>query len=360
MLTRQEQVFLEITKRRDRGIYLPLDVLNGENQKLRDLANFFFDELRTIVGLFDKSCNLPKTNFFIGLIDCESVGAFAAEVENCMYVGINKGTFLIFYNIFQIYMSFPEINKNIGDFSKEFCQKLFDKIPSKASDFKKNVNPNDSERTDYGHKLYFLSMLCIALHEVNHIKRGHLEIKKHLASDDFFSIQALELDADLSSTHMIISWLVQVNKNKNLINPKYSKYLNNLSISPEMFLTSVHVILYLDYVDYTWADNYKNKEHPPAALRVIAISEIIRNLLNLENETQGNVFYLVFPLVIQEVKNFFELLTNKNTRYEPRDQYNALISKNSDNYYYLEITSLRKNLMDKYKDLSLYPDPISS
>jgi hypothetical protein len=225
---------------------------------------------------------IPKIN--IDFIYNTELNAKAAKYNSNYFIGINCGTFFLAFDLFQRFMSSPNILPLIGNVKAEVqTKKIYN---AQLTDFKQlmiqernePISPNDQTRLMYAMLFTDRVMEFVFHHEYYHVVNGHLDLigenrKMFAISEnaaptiiDPIVMQTLEMDSDCNAVSRSINLLDSWVKTENKI-PVENLFYSDLETAISNWLFAVYTFFrifgFRDYTSYP-LPSYK---HPPSGIR---------------------------------------------------------------------------------------------
>jgi len=177
---------------------------------------FALTRIRWHLDIIRKQKEMPFPEIFISAVNNSRFGAKAIKFEGKYYIGIYIGTIKILEYLFMRILSSPNILKDLGDVSLEVHHdKIFSaRISDENHIIDDFVRPNCEKRRSLALQLISQAVHYLFLHELAHIRNGHLDLLDYLPNDSNLLVQAmtnkkefiplvsqtLEMDADAAAT----------------------------------------------------------------------------------------------------------------------------------------------------------------
>jgi hypothetical protein len=260
---------------------------------------------------------------YIDFIDNDKFNAVATKKEDRYYIGINWGSVLILYDLFQRIMTSPKIFPHIGDASKEEIKKIYNPLITEFSklilsnDLDRGLGPKDVERKSHAATLTSLAIGFLFLHEYGHILNGHIDLKGNLFnsfslsemendSNSFTPLnsQTIEVDADRFATTFSI-WFLDMSNHKNFESDTSAAEKFCLSHFEKQLETLSFAIYSLfrifDHKTHT-LDEMQKKSHPTEVIRLDMYFLVMHSILH---HRLGNKVNEIMAKTIVNVENAF-------------------------------------------------------
>ena len=246
--------------------------------------------------------SIKPLNPTVYVLDAFSLNAFAAIYKNQEFIGVNSGLILTLYQLFYRILAHPDILINIGDPSKEVEPPALKHLPTSLAHLRNvpPVIPRDPMRNMLADRMHVLAMTFLFVHEVAHLRNGHVdfaikyqlsksgpinvleEISPSVTHDINLTRQALELNADWFAITSLANTIINESK-------KFGKKAGFLSsmIELNVLLSSVYLGLRLFYdaeqSTSKWElGNLDSRTHLPTPIRFFVIFDMLMGHLMLQ------------------------------------------------------------------------------
>jgi hypothetical protein len=344
--------------------------LFGEFSKFFEYSKIeFYHIVKTI-----QSVNplLPSVN--IDFINNDGFNAVATKVGEKYYIGINWGSSLLLYDLFQRLMSNPSVFSNIGDNSKDEVKKIYNPHITNfstlmlASDTNEKAGPKDLERQAHASLLTSLAIRFLFLHEYGHIVNGHVDLKGNLFNS--FSIseiekaslmfsplnsQTIEMDADRFAATFSI-WFLDMSNHRDFYGDiaaaqKACRTYFEMNLE-NLFFSIYSLFRIFTYKQYS-LEELQKKSHPIEVIRQRIFFLVSDSILNKRfgdkiNEMMARTIYNVENAFSQISETKIDINPIKEAYDKEQSQYLNLIIENWNNvrpqltpYAYNELSPLQ-------------------
>jgi len=281
------------------GSFYDLNRLNGMpdiKASFQQVLTVCEDYIKELLAQYE---NPPKV--YIAFIDNPLLGAAVGKEGEEYFIGLYNGSIMILQGLFGRMLCSPKVLPLLGDVSKEEAQKinnpyiinavvLFDTIHNYPEHER---FPKDEDRRDGVILLSHLAMQFLALHELGHIVRGHIDYRLNngqstphedstihmvkIGGQSGLLSQGMEFDADFFATHNGMAFYS--NSFKGLELPLDGRMrVMGLWVFAVCSLFRVFGLIPNDAVQL---DDYS---HPPVGMRMYVLLSTYANRLQEESE----------------------------------------------------------------------------
>jgi len=205
------------------GSFYDLNRMNGmarEKAIYQEVLTNCEDYIKELLAQYE---NPPKV--YIAFIDNPLLGAAVGKEGDDYFIGLYNGSIMILHGLFGRMLCSPRVLPLLGDVSKETEQKINNPYIISAEVLIDTIYnypeqkrfPKDEDRRNGVILLAHLAMQFLALHELGHIVRGHLDYKLNngqstshedttihmvkIGGQSGLHSQGMEFDADYYATH---------------------------------------------------------------------------------------------------------------------------------------------------------------
>lgn len=149
----------------------------------------------------------PNGRIYCGLVESNTINAFAMESEEHEFVAILTGLIGLVFSAYNCFLADPDTLSEIGDPSKEIARTDIADILKSPALYAKDRFPTDGERKALGEELALFSCIFILLHEVGHVVCGHTSfLRKYSGLPSYDELPALPLSQDESALRLAFEW----------------------------------------------------------------------------------------------------------------------------------------------------------
>lgn len=291
--------------------------------------NIFFENIKNTIErrrafFLDSYPSLPPIHG--GFIQNLSLNAMATYYKNEYFIGVNLGTYLLMYDMFEKIFASNNLLTNYGDASKETAGKLTLNAIAQSNQIEYDINSTNlfkiinTERRYLASRYTEWALKFLIDHEFCHIIRGHLGYvgkkysnqywveltdKNSFSNEEMFIFQTLEMDADSFATNRaLIDATALVDRYNELSNSDKMVFIDTETFLMHWIFVIYSVFRLFGITDFKENDVNKSS-HPPPSIRMHMV------LINIESILENNGIDKV-EIEKQTTKNFETILIAEN------------------------------------------------
>jgi len=313
----------------------------------------------------------------LNYVDNDSLNAGVAKVKDTYIIGINLGTVIVVFSIFNLMMGCKTAFPYLGETENLKCPKLENPHWLQEGNLYQFLNKNtehpseltDPTRLQMALILTEFAMEFLTLHELSHIIYGHVDYRLRLYNEsemddgkvslfqdavEGLTAQALELDADTRAIWLSSHYMIEASKTLNENTP-FNGLLQNMQQYIGTYVFAIVTLSRLQGIIKFDKNTLDRQSHPTPGMRVLHFIEILldrihNGLLNkfCSDELKNDALNIINYYIQQVEHTFKEISINEQIAKEGNKMY-AFLADNIDHY-----NKILKKYEEIYVELSTY------